>query len=52
MLRLAALPLAIDDVKVDFDRSADSRVSVGWHLHKQHALQDRAVLWTETDLFH
>ena len=40
VLRLAALPLAVDDVEVDFDRMADGRVSVGRHLHEQHALQD------------
>lgn len=51
MLRLAPLPLAINDVEVHFDRMADRCVSVGWHLHKQHALQDSALLCTETDLF-
>lgn len=40
VLGLAALPLAVDDVEVDFDGMADGRVSVGRHLHEQHALQD------------
>lgn len=40
MLRLAALPLAVDDTEVDFDRLAQGRVSVGRHLHEQHILQD------------
>lgn len=43
MLRLAALPLAIDDVEVDFDGVADRRVSVGRHFHKQHTLQNRTI---------
>ena len=38
VLWLAALPLAIDDVEVDLDRLTDGRVSIGGHLHKQHAL--------------
>ncbi len=38
VLRLAALPLAVDDVEVHFDRVANGRVSVGRHLHKQHIL--------------
>lgn len=41
MLRLAALPLAVNDTEVDFDRLAHGRVSVGRHLHEQHILQDR-----------
>lgn len=45
MLRLAALPLAIDDIEVDFDRMTNRCVSVGRHLHKQHTLQDTTVLW-------
>lgn len=44
MLGLAALPLAINDAEVDFDRMADRRVSVGRHLHKQHALQKQSRL--------
>lgn len=49
MLRLAALPLPIDDAEVHFDRMADRRVSVGRHLHKQHALQDSDVLCSEPE---
>lgn len=40
VLRLAALPLAVDDVEIHFDRMIDGRVSVGRHLNKQHILQD------------
>lgn len=46
MLRLAALPLAVDDAEVDFDRLADGRVSVGRHLHKQHILQNSQLSGT------
>lgn len=49
MLRLAALPLAINDAEVHFDRMADRRVSVGRHLHKQHALKNSRVLLSESD---
>lgn len=47
MLRLAALPLAINDAEVDFDRMADGRVSVGRHLHKQHILQSSSPSGTD-----
>lgn len=52
MLRLAALPLPIDHAEVDFDRMADRRVSVGRHLHKQHALQDGGEFLSETQRLH
>lgn len=45
MLRLAALPLAINYVEVHFDRMADRRVLVGGHLHKQHTLQEQVFLF-------
>lgn len=51
MLRLAALSFAIDDVEVYFDRMADRCIPVGRHLHKQHTLQDNALLCTESDSF-
>ena len=41
MLRLAPLPLAVDDVEVDLDRVADGQFPVGRDLHKQQVLQDR-----------
>lgn len=43
MLRLAALPFAVNDAEVDFDRLAHGRVSVGRNLHKQHILQSSEV---------
>lgn len=51
MLRLAALPLAVNNVEVHFDRVADGRVSVGRHLHEQHALRDKDLLCAETEPF-
>lgn len=41
VLQLTALPLAVDDAEVDLGRVAGGRVSVRWHLHKQHVLQHR-----------
>lgn len=52
MLRLAALPLAVDDAEVDFDRLADGRVSVGRHLHKQHILQNSQLSGTSGNRTH
>lgn len=49
MLRLAALPLAVDDTEVDFDGLAHARVSVGRHLHEQHILQDSQLSGTHRD---
>lgn len=43
MLRLAALPFAVNDAEVDFDGVAHGRVSVGRNLHKQHILESSSV---------
>lgn len=44
VLRLAALPLPIDDTEIHFDRMRHRRVFIGRHLHKQHVLQDSGPL--------
>lgn len=40
MLRLTALPFAINNIEVHFDRLANGCIMVRWHFHEQHALQN------------
>lgn len=38
MLRLAALPLSVDDIEVNFGGMADRQVAIGGDLNKQQTL--------------